>query len=259
MIDLHCHILWGIDDGPKELEESMEVCRMLSNKGITEVVATPHYITDSTYKTSSKEIVKMVDLLNDKLSKEAVKLKVHSGMEVFLSPEIMDLIRSKEVLTLNNSNYILVETYLNNVPVYFEDLFYQMQIEGLSPILAHPERNSRINQDISMVEKYFNSGIVIQMNIDSLIGKYGSRVKSFAQKILVSGLVHVICTDTHCVNNRYKNVTEIEEILTRMVGSENMEKLLYTNPEKVLNNEVVEELEPVEIKRTFFKKLFSKR
>ncbi|MDP4179689.1 MAG: CpsB/CapC family capsule biosynthesis tyrosine phosphatase [Bacillota bacterium] len=257
MIDIHCHVLWGIDDGPKTIEESIETCKMLKNKGINTIIATPHYILDSAYQTHGKVVIDMVKQLNDLLREKSLGLEIRHGMEVFLTPELINLINSKEILTLGDTKYILIESSLNNISIYMEDIFYKLQLEGYTPIFAHPERNSKINLDYKLIEKYISNGVLIQVNHDSLIGRYGSTVKHFTIELLKKGLAHFIATDTHYVNERFKGEQEFINDLSNIIGCENAEKLVRSNPMRLLNNQDIEVLEPVGSRRHFLRRLFS--
>lgn len=257
MIDIHCHVLWGIDDGPKTLDESIQVCNMLKNKGVKSIVATPHYIVGSTYQTNSAVVTSMVDQLNKVLKQKVPQLEIKPGMEVFITPDIIDLIKSNEILTLNGSKYILIETSLNSIPIYLEDVFYKLRIEGYIPIFAHPERNRIINTNFKLVEKLISNGVLIQVNHDSLAGRYGKTIKNFAETLLKKGLVHFIATDTHCVNDRFKGTEYLTKTIDELIGKENAEKLISINPSRVISNLSVENISPVAKKVFFLKRLFN--
>jgi protein-tyrosine phosphatase len=257
MIDIHCHVLWGIDDGPKTLDESVQVCIMLKNKGVDSIVATPHYIVGSTYQSNAAAVTKMVDQLNKVLMQKVPEFEIKPGMEVFITPDLIDLIKTNEIITLNGSRYILVETSLNNIPIYMEDVFYKLRIEGYIPIFAHPERNRKINTNMKLAEKLVSNGVLIQVNHDSLVGRYGKDVKNFTETLLRKGLVHFIATDTHCENDRFKGAGEFSDILAELVGRENAEKLISINPSRVVNNLAIEKISPTIEKKFFLKKLFN--
>jgi len=256
MIDIHCHLLWGIDDGPKTLDDSLQVCSMLKSRGISGAIATPHYIVGSTYQTNATSVISMTEQLNKALQKKVPGFEVKPGMEVFMTPDIIDLIKSNEIISLNGTKYILIETSLNNISSYMEDVFYKIQLEGYIPIFAHPERNSKINMNFKLIERLISNGVLIQINHDSLMGRYGKNVKKFTEDLLKKGLVHFIATDTHCVNERFKGVEEFSNFLIELIGKENTEILTNVNPSRVLENGEVDNISSVNKKNFFLKELF---
>ncbi|KNY26605.1 tyrosine-protein phosphatase [Pseudobacteroides cellulosolvens] len=255
MIDIHCHLLWGIDDGPKTLDESVQVCSMLKSRGVNRVIATPHYIVGSTYQTNAASVTHITQQLNEVLLQKVPEFEIMPGMEVFITPDIIDLIKSNEILTLNGTRYILIETSLNNISTYMEDIFYKLQLEGYIPIFAHPERNRKINMDFKLIERLISNGVLIQVNYDSLMGRYGKDVKKFTEILLKKGLVHFIATDTHCVSERFKGTGELSKILLELIGNENTEKIININPSRILENREVEKIIPAIEKKFFLKKL----
>lgn len=255
MIDIHCHLLWGIDDGPKTLDDSIQVCSMLKNRGISRVIATPHYIVDSTYQTNGASVISMTEQLNEALLQKVPGFEVKPGMEVFMTPDIIDLIKCNEILTLNDTRYILVETSMNSIPNYMEDVFYKIQLEGYIPIFAHPERNSKIYMNFNLIEKLISNGVLIQINHDSIMGKYGKNVKRFTESLLQKGLAHFIATDTHYVNEYFKGVEYFSKFLIELIGKENAEILMDVNPLRLWNNSEVVNIS-VSKKKFFLKELF---
>ena len=155
---------------------------------------------------------------------------------------------------MNGTRYILIETSLNNIPTYMEDIFYKLQLEGYIPIFAHPERNRKINMDFTLIERLISNGVLIQVNHDSLMGKYGKDVKKSTEILLTKGLAHFIATDTHYVNERFKGVNELSKTLIELIGEENTEKLINVNPSRVIGNHEVENIAPTMEKKFFLKK-----
>lgn len=254
MIDLHCHVLWGIDDGPKSLDESVGLCRALIAKGITGIVSTPHYIPDTKFMAPSECVREKAGELQRVLADEALQLKIYTGMELFITPELPDLLKSGTVLSLNDTKYILVEMSTNSVSNYMDDVLFKLQLDGHIPVFAHPERYHR-SMDIERIQSLISKGALMQVNTGSIIGKHGKEVRQFADKLLKAGAVHFIATDSHRNADRFISVAGIRRILIDIVGHENTERILFTNPQRLINNMDIEHMEPVQIKRSFFKKL----
>ena len=229
--------------------------QLLKSKGINKVIATPHYIVNSTYQTNGASVISMVEQFNKALLQKVPGFEVRPGMEVFMTPDIIDLIKCNEILTLNDTKYILIETSLNSIPKYMEDVFYKIQLEGYIPIFAHPERNSKINMNFKLIEELISNGVLIQIDHDSIMSRYGKNVKKFAESLLKKGLVHFIATDTHDVNERFKGVEEFSKFLAELIGKENAEILTDINPLRVWENSEVVNISPTK-KKFFLKELF---
>ncbi len=140
MIDLHCHILPGIDDGPKSLDESLEMARIFEQAGYSHVVATPYAVPGTTWMPKPEEIRNRLTVLNEAIAKEGIKLKVLPGMEIALDPHISDLLDQGQVLTIAGTSYVLIEPPFQRLPLGWEQAFFDVLSKGLKVLLAHPER-----------------------------------------------------------------------------------------------------------------------
>ena len=140
MKDMHSHLLYGIDDGSKDISESITLLKEAEKQGITELMITPHYIEDSKYNCNNKEKIKRFNELKEEVEKEKINIKLYLGNEVLINENILKLIKNKEITTLNNSKYILIEFPLGKMLYNTKDLIYNLIVKGYVPILAHPER-----------------------------------------------------------------------------------------------------------------------
>lgn len=236
MIDIHCHVLWGLDDGPMSLEESVQSCRILKKNGVNKIIATPHYIPNSNYAASPETVRQKLDELREILVEEVPGLNIYEGMELYMTPELPELLKSKAVLSLNGSKYVLVETSLSTIPAYIEDIFFRLQVDGYIPVFAHPERYCNL-LDVKKIEEFISKGILLQINLGSITGKYGEAQRSFAVKLLTGGLVHFAATDSH---RKHAHGDGFEKILTNHIDIESAQKLLYHNPKRLLENKDIE-------------------
>lgn len=239
MIDIHCHILYGIDDGPKSLEQSMKLVRELQKKGIEKIIATPHFISGDNYVPTVEEIREKVRLLQEEIDKEEIKLKIYPGMEVYASHDTIERLRNNEILSLNDSKYILIEFPFETIPKYMSDLLFSMQLEGFTPIIAHPERYCLEYRKSKLLKELVDKGILLQINSESIIGTHGKRAKKAAYELLKDGMVHIVGTDSHSLNRILSDKKEIERKISGLCGFENAERIMYTNPQRVLENEEV--------------------
>ncbi|MCX7748536.1 MAG: hypothetical protein N2645_16860 [Clostridia bacterium] len=240
MIDIHCHVLPGLDDGASSFEIALNMCKAACEKGVKKIIATPHFISDSSFKSSPEKIIEVIGELKRKLAEVELDIDILPGMEIFLNDSLPDMLEKGEVLTLNNSRYVLVELPLNDIPLYTEDILYQLQIKGYTPVLAHPERNSIINRDLRILKNYINKGILVQVNSGSLKGRYGSVVKACATEIVKRNMVSFVASDAHGVKGRYSGFEQVEWILKGITGREKADEILKVNSLKLANNEDIE-------------------
>lgn len=257
MIDIHCHILPGIDDGAKSMDETLEMARIAVSEGIYHIIATPHYIQYSDY-ANKEQVRQLVDEVNNVLKKENIALSLAVGQEIYLTPDLPKLVESGEVSTLNNGQYILVEFPMNDIPLYAEDVFYELRLMGLTPILAHPERYPMIMEDPNILLKFLNLGVLCQANVGSIRGFFGERVQKTVITLIEHHMIHFVATDAHTPRNRAPKVRKALDEITRLSGDKARE-LFIENPLKVYNNELIEVVMPIEVQKSgFFKSLFSK-
>ncbi len=239
MVDIHCHILYGIDDGPKSLEQSMELVRELQKKGIEKIIATPHFISGDDYIPTAEEIRDKVRLLQEEIDKEEIKLKIYPGMEVYASHDTIERLKNNEILSLNDSKYILIEFPFETIPKYMSDRLFSMQLEGFTPIIAHPERYCLEYRKSKLLKELVDKGVLLQINSESIIGAYGKRAKKAAYELLKDGMVHIVGTDSHSLNRILSDKKEIKKKISDLCGFENAERIMHVNPQRVLENEDV--------------------
>ena len=203
MIDFHNHILPGVDDGAKTMEESIEMLRYAEEQGITDVVNTVHFQhpkmegknTDFDYISSVR------DELVDKMSEENIDIKIHLGAEVFFNFNLLDIL-DNQLNTFCNGKYMLIEFNTHQFPKDFDKHLYDLAISGVTPIIAHPERYKPVQNDIDIIEKLINSGCVIQIDAGSILGHFGKNCKTAAEIMLKRNMVHVIGSDSHGTRKR---------------------------------------------------------
>lgn len=257
MIDIHCHILPCIDDGSKSIDETLEMARIAVDEGIHHIIATPHYIQYSDY-LNKQQVQKLVDEVNDVLKKENIALSLSIGQEIYLTPDLPKLVQSGEVSTLNDGQYILIEFPMNDIPLYAEDIFYELRLMGLTPILAHPERYPMVMEDPNLLLKFLKLGVLCQVNMGSIRGFFGERVQKTVMTLIEHDMVHFVATDAHTPRNRAPKMKKALEEITRLDG-EKARKLFIENPLKVYNNELIETVPPREVQKLgFFRTLINK-
>lgn len=236
IVDIHTHILPGIDDGSRNIEESIDIINYLYSIGITDIVLTSHYVADTAYNYNQLVRVKLLNTLKEKLNNDNIHL--YLGNEVYLTDKVIDLLETHEISTINDTKYMLVELplagYLNN----FQSILCDLNSYGIVPIIAHPERYSFIQKNKKRVRELLEFDCLLQCNIDSLIGKYGKRAKRVMKWLLKNDLVQFVATDTHYVDDD-KKLKKAYNKLKKIVGTDKFLELTCTNPTKILNSQEV--------------------
>lgn len=236
MIDLHSHILHGVDDGPDTFETSVEMLRLAADSGIRALVATPH-ILDS-YQNEDLILSRY-----RKLSRTAVEEKL--DIDLYLASEINfqfgieDFLDSSIGTFRGMGQYFLVETTLTHYPKHFEETLYKIIERGRTPVFAHPERVGPIVGRKDLIGELVNMGFRMQVNAGSLLGSFGERVRTFAWELLEGGLVHFVASDAHSTRRRTFNLDRAWDAICERCDEDTAERLLYTNPLKVLTGEIV--------------------
>jgi tyrosine-protein phosphatase YwqE len=198
--DMHNHILFGIDDGSKTLENSLIMARKFVDLGYTNIIATPHVMAN--YYENTPEIIREKrDLLNAALNTNSIPLHVEFAAEYYIDEYFLERVKNKEALMTFNREYILVETSFLNKPIFFTELIFDLRTQGYTPIFAHPERYVYLQNNFEQVEKILETGIKFQINLLSLVGYYSPTAKKLAQWLIQNGHYSFLGTDAHSINH----------------------------------------------------------
>ena len=201
MIDMHSHILFGVDDGPKALQQTLEMMEQAAREGITEIIATSHSYHPQ-YNVSPEKVFEQIPVIQQQLNKKNIPLKIHAGQEVRLVENIVNLMETKEVLTLANSKYMLLELPSATVPIFTKRLIIALQEKGITPIIAHPERNKAIAERPSKLEELVREGAMAQITAGSLAGHFGKTVQKLSLDLVKANLIHTYGSDVHNLATR---------------------------------------------------------
>jgi protein-tyrosine phosphatase len=235
MIDLHCHILPGIDDGAVDLEASLQMARAQLADGVTIVACTPH-ILPGLYHNTGPQICEAIDALQRVLDDAGLALKLVSGADNHMTPNFVDGLRSGQLLSLANTRYVLVEPPHHVAPVRIEEFFFDLTLAGYVPILTHPERLSWINSHYPVIQRLVRAGVWMQITAGSLTGAFGSKVRYWAERMLGEGCVHILASDAHDVSRRPPNLCRGMEYAAKRVGLEEAKRLVVTRPRGVIED-----------------------
>ncbi|MFS0788390.1 CpsB/CapC family capsule biosynthesis tyrosine phosphatase [Shouchella sp. 1P09AA] len=208
MIDIHSHILPGLDDGAKTIEESIAIAEEAVSVGITKMVATPHHQHPSFPLLDGSHLHDAVAELNQELAKQMIPLTVLPGQEIRLYGDIQSDLASGASLSLGNSKYVLVEFPSNDIPVYANRLFYDLGSQGYIPVIAHPERNKVIMDSPNKLYELIKNGALAQLTSSSLTGYFGKDIQKLSEELMEASLVHVIASDVHNTANRTLRMRE---------------------------------------------------
>jgi protein-tyrosine phosphatase len=226
MVDLHCHILCGMDDGARSFAESLAMAEMAIADGITHVVATPHSSPEFRfdYGKVQREAEKLQAALGDKLI-------LATGCDFHLSPEnISALKKARSPFCIHQRDYLLVEFNEFAIPPAMDQQLYELQLAGLRPIITHPERNAILRAQPERLEKWIRNGCYGQVTGGSLTGGFGSNVADASRKWIAQGLVHFIASDAHNTTTRPHKLLAAYRAVEQEFGNEKAEALFRENP-----------------------------
>ena len=235
MIDIHSHVLPGIDDGAKTFDDSLAILKGLAEQDITDLILTPHYVASSTYVSPRSANLKLYRQLQAISDGAKLGITLHLGNEIYIDRDIAKLIKAGKISTLADSKYILVELPMSGEFNDFEDILVSLQYAGWQVILAHPERYHTYHEDYKKIYELTEQGILLQCNLGSIIGQYGRHAKKNIKKLAKDKLIFCFGTDTHRVRD-FSEITKARQKLRRYYSDEELKQLLEDNPRKIINS-----------------------
>lgn len=239
MIDLHSHILPGLDDGSQSLEASLAMARMAVESGVTAMVATPHCANDRVREVEAAWL-----LLREAMEEARIPLKLYPGMEIFGTPETAKLLREGKLLTLNGSRYPLVEFSFRSDGEEETRILRSICRAGFRPVVAHPERYAYVQQNPRLINRWYRMGCLLQVNRGSLLGRFGRHARETAFELVERGFATVIASDAHSYRMRTPWMEDVQKLLSEEISPLCAEVLLQENPKKILKNEDILPVQP---------------
>jgi protein-tyrosine phosphatase len=243
MIDLHCHLLPGIDDGASDLAMSLNMARALVADGVLVAACTPH-ILPGLYRNTGPQIRAATTKLQGILNEHRIPLQLTTGADNHIVPDFLPQLRSGHLLPLADSRYVLVEPPHHVAPPRLEEFFFSLLIGDYVPILTHPERLTWINSHYVALKKLVRAGVWVQVTAGSLSGIFGRNARYWCERMLDEGCVHLIATDAHDVSRRRPNLSEGRKLAAKRIGEVEAQHLVVTRPEGVLRNDLPSNLPP---------------
>ncbi len=239
MKDLHSHILMGLDDGSQSIEESINILKKAKKAGVTDIMLTPHYIKNSKYDYNNLEKEELLDILKREMEEEGININLYLGNEIYIDEDILDLIKEDEIMPLNNSRYLLVELPMMSELNDASEIFFELIRNGYIVILAHPERYTYIQDDISKLDEFIEMGVLLQGNYMSLYGKYGSNAEYVLKHLLKENKIQFLASDIHHERSEY-HLEKLEKHLLKIVKDKEIVKdLLERNFDKVIGDKEI--------------------
>lgn len=240
MIDLHCHLLPGLDDGCKDLSMSIEMAKMFVADGVTHLTCTPH-ITPGVWANTGPHIRAAVTELQQALDAEGIDLTLYPGADNHIVPDFVEGLREGRLLTLADSRYVLVEPPHHIGPPRLEAFFFGIRTAGYVPILTHPERLSWIESQYDTVRRLVAEGVWMQITAGSLTGRFGKRAEAVGFRMLTDGLVHILATDAHDPERRPPDLSDGWRMAAEHVGLEEADRLVLHRPFAILKDALIDD------------------
>jgi protein-tyrosine phosphatase len=245
VIDLHNHLLPGIDDGSRRLEDTLQFLRLAARDGVRTVTATPH-MKPGVYDNTRDQILALVRMVREAAKgDEAGEVDLLPGAEVYFTADLKERARRGELMTVGDGGrYLLLELPYQQIPLHVDDTIFQLRLLGITPLMAHPERVAYYLEDIERVAASVRLGALTQVTGASITGRFGSRARDFARRLLERGLVHVIASDSHDVRHRPPVLAEAVRAAAAIAGPEAARRMVEDIPRAILEGREVDSAPP---------------
>ncbi|MFD1362336.1 tyrosine-protein phosphatase [Lentibacillus salinarum] len=249
MIDMHCHILPGLDDGPKLLKETVAMAKAAAEQGIDTIIATPHH-NNGKYINERQDILGAADFVNAQIQQLGIPLDIVPGQEIHLYQDIVHDLEQGRLLPLNQATkYVLIELPANHFPAETTRIVFDLQMAGYIPVIAHPEKNAIITNNPDILYDLVKNGALVQVDAASVIGVNGKKVKKRTQQMLNANMVHLMATNAHTAKT--VRLTEAYEVLDPATSEQ-----LQENSEWLLLDKPIAKDIPERISKSRFRKFF---
>lgn len=237
MIDTHLHILPAVDDGPETMQETIMLARVLVEEGVHSAIATPHY-NDEFPRRSASEIRERVRGVQQELDRQEIPLRLFAGHEVLIKPGLVEDIQTGRVATLNGSRYLLLELWNNGWMPETEQVIFQLRLNDIVPIIAHPERYRPIQKDPQRLAALLRQGALAQVMVGSLLGTQGGTTRRTAETLLKKGMAHCFASDAHDLRKRPPRIRQSLQRAEQLVSRSLLYRMIETVPAAIVQNEV---------------------
>jgi protein-tyrosine phosphatase len=236
VIDLHSHILHGIDDGASDIEMALDMARRAVDDGVEVMACTPHFLP-GIYDPSVEVVKARVVELNDRLMEEGIDLAVVSGCEAHVRPDMVERLKNAEILGIHSGRHVLCEAPPTVLPPHMDRLFMNMMAAGYTPILAHVERYRWMDRALPWVERMAQSGVLMQVTAGSFFGDYGRMAQDWSMRLLLDGLVSIVASDAHDLDVRPPGLSKARKLVASELGADEARRMFRDRPEAILLGE----------------------
>lgn len=242
MVDLHCHLLPGVDDGSKSMAISLRLAREATENGVTHALLTPHHM-NGRYVNHKQDVIQRTEEFQEQLRKNDIPLTVFPGQEVRINGHLLDALDKDDILFADTGNrYLMLEFPDDDVPYYTNQMIFDLQQRGITPIIVHPERNTKIMEEPDLIYQLLKRGCLSQITASSYVGTFGKKVEKFSRQLIETGQGYVFASDAHDLPGRKYEMRQAFEKMRHEFDQELVEKYqqnarLIINGEKIsLNN-----------------------
>lgn len=238
MIDLHCHLLPGIDDGSKDMETSLRLAKEAVKNGITHALLTPHHM-NGVYINHKSDVIRLTEKFQKEITDAGIELAVFPGQEVRINGNLLQSLDDDDILFADEGNkYLMLEFPDDDVPTYTNDMIYQLQMRGIVPIIVHPERNTKIMKHPEIIYQLLEKGCLSQLTASSYVGTFGEKVETFSKQLISTGQAYVFASDTHDLPGRKYEMNEAFKKMKSEFG-QGLSDEFKENAKFIINGDIV--------------------
>jgi protein-tyrosine phosphatase len=239
VIDLHSHIIPGVDDGAATIDDALAMARVARDDGIVVVVATPHR-SPWTYWEERADAERRLEELRAACRREGIELRLLLGSEAYIAPDLVEQVEKGLALTINGGRYLLIEWPYEQYPAYSERVLFELQVHGVVPIIAHAERYRVVRRDPSYLATLIERGVLVQVTASSLLGELGPEIRRTTEILVASHLAHLIASDSHGVDRRPPVLSVARDRAAALVGEAAARAMVSDTPRRVIEDQPIE-------------------
>jgi len=246
VIDLHCHLLPGVDDGARTLDDSLAMAQQAVSEGISHILVTPHH-RNGKYLNPKEAVLEATTALQKELDDRGIGLTLYPSQEIRINGDLMDDIENEDILFIDEEQrYLLIEFPTLSIPAYTEQLFFKLRQQGITPVIVHPERNQAIIDDPNILLPFIERGALAQVTASSYAGAFGKDIAKLSSQLIEANLVHILASDAH--NTRGRGF-HFQKAFAKLEAEFGPEKVAYfkQNAKDLFNGDVVHTEAPSEV------------
>lgn len=253
MVDLHCHLLPEIDDGSKSMETSLRLAKKATENGVTHALLTPHHM-NGRYVNHKQDVIRRTKEFQEQLRSHDIRLTVFPGQEVRINGQLLKALDEDDILFADTGNrYLMLEFPDDDVPYYTNQMIFDLQQRRITPVIVHPERNTKIMAKPELLYQLLEKGCLSQITASSYVGSFGKKVENFSRQLIEAGQGYVFASDAHNLPGRKYEMRQAFEKLSQEFGSELTEKY-QNNARDIINgaNVPLNETRKIKKKKRFW-------